>query len=88
MQVRALQNSIDRIRRCIAVLRDQERKPSLNDETYFTDKELQALLRVSRRCLQEWRNKGILPYHVIGGKVLYSQSDIQKLLNEHRFNVK
>jgi len=87
-QIKALVHSINRIRTCITILKEKARKSSLYDEIYLTDKELQTILKVSRRCLQEWRNRGLMPYYIIGGKVLYCQSEIQKLLDEHRFNVK
>ena len=86
--VKALLNSIDRIRCHISTLREKAKKPTLNNESYLTDKELQKRLRVSRRCLQDWRNKNIIPYYYIGGKILYRENDVQKLLESHRFNAK
>ncbi|MFI3315895.1 MAG: helix-turn-helix domain-containing protein [Rikenellaceae bacterium] len=58
-------------------------KPPFNGERYFTDKELSEHLHVSRRTLQEWRNNGLIDYIPLGGKILYSESSIQKLLNKH-----
>ncbi|MBF0650098.1 helix-turn-helix domain-containing protein [Dysgonomonas sp. GY75] len=57
-------------------------KPSLNGESYLTDKELSVKLKVSRRTLQEYRTDGIIPYIRIGGKILYRESDIISLLEE------
>ena len=87
-RIKVLIDSLDRIRRSISTLRERGRKPMLNNESYLTDKELQKKLRVSRRCLQDWRNKSIIPYHYIGGKILYRESDVQKLLENHHYNVK
>lgn len=39
-------------------------------------------LRISKRTLQTWRNNGKVPYSMLGGKVYYQQSDIDKLLEE------
>jgi len=40
-------------------------------------------LKVSRRTLQEYRNEGILPYIPLGGKILYRESDLEKVLESH-----
>ena len=55
-------------------------RPLLNGEHYLTDKELSARLKVSRRTLQGYRNEGRLPYIQLGGKILYKESDIEKIL--------
>lgn len=55
----------------------------LNGEMYLTDKEVAARLHISKRTLQDYRNTGVLPYFIIGGKVLYRASDIQTLLERH-----
>ena len=44
------------------------------------DKELCARLQLSRRTLQDYRNNGVIPYIQLGGKILYRESDIQKIL--------
>ena len=46
----------------------------------MTDKELCARLQLSRRTLQDYRNNGVIPYIQLGGKILYRESDIQKIL--------
>ena len=40
----------------------------------------------SKRTLQEYRHAAILPYFIIGGKVLYRESDIQALLESNYSN--
>ncbi len=60
-------------------------KPTLNGERYLTDKEVSTRLKVSRRTLQDYRNEGRIPYYHLGGKVLYKESDLQRLLeNSYR----
>ena len=54
--------------------------PPLGGERYLTDKEGAELLRVSRRTLQEYRNNRILPFILLGGKVLYPESELRKVL--------
>lgn len=58
-------------------------KPALNGERYLTDREVSEQLKVSRRTLQEYRDNGIISYCQLGGKILYRESDIQKLLNDN-----
>ncbi len=59
--------------------------PLLDGERYLTDRELSEKLKLSRRTLQDYRNNKIIPYIIFGGKVLYKESDIQKLLEECYF---
>ena len=58
-------------------------RPPLDGERYLTDGEVSELLRVSRRTLQQYRHEGILPYFLFGGKTLYRESDIQKVLERN-----
>ena len=55
-------------------------RPLLDGERYLTDREVAEVLKVSRRTLQEYRNDGVLPYILLGGKVLYRESDLEKVL--------
>ena len=48
--------------------------------TDLTDKEVSAWLKVSRRTLQDYRNNGMIAYYQLGGKILYKESDIEKLV--------
>ena len=57
--------------------------PPLDGERYLTDKEVAELLRVSRRTLQEYRNNRILPFILLGGKVLYPESELRKVLESN-----
>ena len=43
-------------------------------------REVAELLRVSRRTLQEYRNNRVLPFILLGGKVLYPESGLRELL--------
>jgi excisionase family DNA binding protein len=61
-------------------------KPTLSGERYLTDKEVSERLKVSRRTLQDYRNEGKIPYYLLGGKVLYRESDIEKMLNDNYFH--
>lgn len=69
-------------KRAIAILEalKKKHKPILNGETYLTDQEVSEKLKVSRRTLQDYRNSKKIPYIILGGKVLYKESDIEKML--------
>lgn len=58
----------------------RQNRPLLGGERYLTDKEVGAKLKVSRRTLQDYRNAGRIPYIQLGGKLLYRESDIEKML--------
>ena len=55
-------------------------RPLLDGERYLTDREVATILKVSRRTLQEYRNDGVIPYILLGGKVLYRESDLERVL--------
>jgi len=61
----------------------QHYRPLLDGVRYMTDKELSQMLKVSRHTLQQYRNKGILPYTLCRGKVLYKEQDVQELLEKN-----
>lgn len=57
-------------------------RPTLGGERFFTDKEVSARLKVSRRTLQDYRNEGRISYIQLGGKILYRESDIERMLTD------
>ena len=57
-------------------------KPTLNGERYLTDGEVSERLKLSRRTLQDYRNEGRIPYIKLGGKILYRESDILRMLDD------
>ena len=51
-----------------------------SNEQFLTDKEVSAWLKVSRRTLQDYRNNEMISYYQLGGKILYKESDIEKMV--------
>ena len=49
---------------------------------YNTD-QLIDLLRVSRRTLQDWRDKGLIEFSAIRGKFYYRHGSVMKMLENH-----
>jgi excisionase family DNA binding protein len=75
-------NALDRMLDGIENLTKNYR-PMLNGERYLTDAEVSQRLKISRRTLQDYRNEGKIPYCQLGGKILYRESDIEKMLQEN-----
>ena len=66
-----------------ASLLAQNYRPPLRGELYVPDREVGERLKVSRRTLQEYRNDRKIPFVIFGGKVLYRETDIEKMLEEN-----
>ncbi len=57
-------------------------RPLFGGEIYLTGREVCERLFVSPRTLQDYRDKGVIPYTQIAGKILYRLSDLEKILSE------
>lgn len=79
--IKAFFSSLDRLSGLMEKL-FTDRRPTLNSESFYTDRELSQKLKVSRRSLQDYRNQGRIPYIQLGGKILYRSSDIEKILKD------
>lgn len=64
----------------------KENKPPLNGERFLGNGEVAKLLKVSIRTLQDWRDNNIIPYIQIKGKIIYRQSDIDRILQNYYKN--
>ena len=60
----------------------KEYKPMLMNKRFLTDRQLSENLNISRRTLQDYRDKGRIPYYRLDGKILYEESDIDIFLSE------
>ena len=58
-------------------------KPLFGGEHFLTGKEVCERLYISPRTLQDYRDKGIIPYTQFAGKILYKASDLARLLEEY-----
>lgn len=58
-----------------------EYKPFLMDKRFMTDAQLSERLGVSRRTLQDFRDRGIIPFYRLDGKILYEEKDIEEYLS-------
>ncbi|KAA6323109.1 hypothetical protein EZS27_027424 [termite gut metagenome] len=58
----------------------KNRTPHLNGEKFLSNRDVCRMLHISSRTLQDWRDTGKIPFIQIKGKILYRQSEINKLL--------
>ena len=61
----------------------QTHKPLFGGEHFLTGKEVCELLYISPRTLQDYRDRKVIPYTQIAGKILYRLSDLQRILKEN-----
>ena len=59
-------------------------EPQQHQTSVLTNRQAMSYLNVSRSTLQRWRNEKKLPYRQVQGKILYTRSDIDQLLDENR----
>lgn len=54
----------------------------------ITTEELAKIIRVKKEVIERWRyqKKFDLPYIKVGGKIRYSVDDVEKWLENNRFN--
>ena len=61
----------------------QTHRPLFAVELYLAGREVCEHLFITPRTLQDYRDKGIIPYTQIAGKILYRLSDINRLVHEN-----
>lgn len=58
-------------------------RPVMNGEIYLSGEDVCKLLHISRRTLQQYRDDQILPYIQIGGKIIFEQTDLLRILEQN-----
>ena len=58
-------------------------RPVMNGEIYLSGEDVCSLLHISKRTLQQYRDDNILPYIQIGGKIIYKESELLKILEQN-----
>ena len=62
----------------------QTHKLLFDGELFLTGKEVCERLYISPRTLQDYRDKKIIPYTQFAGKILYKESDLERLLDKYK----
>lgn len=80
-ELSAIFNALDKIKEGITNIDDvcQETASS----RYLTDNQLSGILHVSKRTLANYRAKGEFGYYDLPGKILYSETEIEEILQRH-----
>ena len=58
------------------------KKPA-ETKRWYTNDEILELLKVSRRTLSNWRDKGLIGFSQVGSKIYYNQADVEGFMNQH-----
>lgn len=61
-------------------------RPCLFNERYFTTEQIMKHFHISRRALQNYRDRKIISFFLIGGTILYPESKLNEVLEKNYFN--
>ena len=75
-------SALERVNRRIKEVA-QTHKPLFGGEHFLMGKEVCERLYISPRTLQDYRDKGIIPYTQFAGKILYKESEIERILKNN-----
>ena len=50
---------------------------------WLDNQEFMALLKISKRTAQHYRDSGLISFSQVGAKIYYRLEDIEQLLNKH-----
>lgn len=81
-EVKELLGILDQIAACAEYIVENH-VPHLGGDRFLDGKEVCRLLKIRERALTEYRSKGIIAYYKLGGRILYKQSDIEKVLRDN-----
>lgn len=74
----SLVRRVETLARKAEILDRKDRDMSLSD--WLDNEDVCRILGVTKRTLQSYRSRGILPYYQMRYKVLYRPEDVEKLL--------
>jgi len=61
-------------------------KPSFWDDPFLDNRQVCKLLKISPRTLQDYRDKRLIAFYKLEGKILYKMSDIHKMLENNYYD--
>lgn len=61
----------------------EKHRPSLADKRYLTGEEVMEYLHISPRTLQNLRDQRVICFTTIGGKILYPEDELEKVLHQN-----
>ena len=87
MEIKMIEGRVyDRIRQCLKdlLVRTQKLQTKSVDEEWYTNQDVCLLLKISLRTLQNYRDKGLIPYSQVGHKCFYKIKDIEFFIEKNR----
>lgn len=60
-----------------------EHRPTIMREVYLTSEDICRIFSISVRALQNYRDHRQIPFTMIGGKILYPQGAVYKMLEKN-----
>jgi hypothetical protein len=86
MEIRMIEGkTFEKLKMCIADLLAQIDSLYVESENGWLDNQAVCqILNISKRSLQTFRDKGLIPYSQIGHKCFYKQEDVQEFLEKNR----
>lgn len=64
--------------------RSEKLIPKSVDDVWYTSKDICQRLKISLRTLQNYRDKGLLPYSQIGHKCYYKIKDVESFIEQNK----
>ncbi|MDU1891973.1 MAG: helix-turn-helix domain-containing protein [Dysgonomonas sp.] len=81
-EFRELEGQIEQALDNVQDVRDKHR-PTLADNCYLSGEEVMEYLHISPRTLQTLRDKQMIGYTTIGGKILYPEKELEEVLHQN-----
>ena len=82
-EYKQLKSQLDRIEKAI-----QNKSILSSEETWYDISDTCFKLKISKRLLQQYRDKNLLAFSQIQGKIYFKANDIQNFLEKHYNNNK
>lgn len=76
----AFQQIVEKIEAINERLTAKEKQPK---EIWYDNDELAEMLHISKRTLQNYRDKGTISFSQLGNKIFYKAQDVEELLAKH-----
>jgi hypothetical protein len=86
MEIKMIEGkTFDKLKMCIADLLTQiDTLHSEPENGWLDNQAVCQILNISKRSLQTFRDKGLIPYSQIGHKCFYKQEDVKEFLERNR----
>jgi predicted lipase len=60
-----------------------DNKKETTKDKFMDNQDFQALMKISKRTAQTWRDEGQISFSQVGNKIYYKLSDVEKFLDEN-----